>query len=100
MSAHHACAEDGYIKCHHPPIIDGDIQVARWLVVGWILGRQTPDTQKPRKKLAKARQNTHMPTMAAAVIPRMPWCPSPGTAANNNQPTCYATYLCLKTRDY
>ncbi len=88
------------MKRRHPPIIDGDIKSARWLVVGWILGQQTPDTQKPRYKLAKARQNTHMPTMAAAVVPRTPWCPPPGAAAYNNQPTCCATHLCLKTRDY
>ncbi len=44
-SAHQACAEDGYIKCPHLPIIDGDIKFARSLVVGWILGRRTPDTQ-------------------------------------------------------
>jgi hypothetical protein len=36
VSAHHACTEDGYIKCPHPPIIDGGIMLARWLVVGWI----------------------------------------------------------------
>jgi hypothetical protein len=36
-SANHACADDGIIRCPHPLIIDGDIQVARWLVVGWIL---------------------------------------------------------------
>jgi hypothetical protein len=40
--------EDGYLKSRHPPIIDGDIKLARWLVVGWILGRRTPDTQNPR----------------------------------------------------
>ncbi len=44
VSAPYACAEDGYIKCLIPPIIDGDIQVARWLVVGWILGWRTLDT--------------------------------------------------------
>ncbi len=55
MSAHFPCTEDGYIKCPHAPIFDGDIQVARCLVVGWILGRQTPDTDVPREKLAKAR---------------------------------------------
>ena len=44
----HVSEEDGYLKRCHPPIIDGDIKSARWLVVGWILGRQTPDTQKTR----------------------------------------------------
>ncbi len=24
---HHACTEDGYMQCPHPPIIDGDNQV-------------------------------------------------------------------------
>ena len=43
-SAHHACAEDGYLKRSHPPIIDGDYQVDWWLVVGWIWGRGTSDT--------------------------------------------------------
>ncbi len=71
----HVLEEDGYLKHCHLPIIDGDIKLARWLVVGWILGWRTPDTQKPRNKLAKAKQNTHMPTMAAAVVPRMPWYP-------------------------
>ncbi len=44
----HVSEEDGYLKRRHPPIIDGDIRSARLLVVGWILGRRTPDTQKPR----------------------------------------------------
>jgi hypothetical protein len=44
----HVLEEDGYLKRCHPPIIDGDIKSAKWLVVGWILGRRTPDTQKPR----------------------------------------------------
>jgi hypothetical protein len=29
-----ACAQDGYFKCPHPTIIDGDI----WLDGGWVLG--------------------------------------------------------------
>ncbi len=32
--------------------------------------------------------------MAAAVIPRPPWCTTPSTEAYNNQPTLYATRLC------
>jgi hypothetical protein len=44
----HVLEEDGYLKSRHPPITDGDIKSARWLVVGWILGRRTPDTQNPR----------------------------------------------------
>jgi hypothetical protein len=32
--AHHACAEDGYLKCPHPPNIDGDI----WWDSGWVFG--------------------------------------------------------------
>ncbi len=42
-SAHYACAEDGYIKFPHLPIIDGINWVDWWLVVGWIWGRQTSD---------------------------------------------------------
>jgi hypothetical protein len=42
----HVSEEDGYLKGRHPPIIDGDIKSARWLVVGWILGRRTPKTHK------------------------------------------------------
>jgi hypothetical protein len=41
---HHVLEEDGYLKHCHPHFIDGDIKSARWLVVGWILGRRTPDT--------------------------------------------------------
>jgi hypothetical protein len=44
----HVLEEDGYLKHCHPPIIDEDIKSARWLVVGWILGWQTPDTQNSR----------------------------------------------------
>ncbi len=44
----HVSEEDGYLKRCHPPIIDGDIKSARWLVDGWILGQWTPDTQNPR----------------------------------------------------
>jgi hypothetical protein len=44
----HVSEEDGYLKRCHPPIIDGDIQSARWSVGGWILGRRTPDTQNHR----------------------------------------------------
>jgi hypothetical protein len=47
-SPQHVSEEDGYLKRCHPPIIDGDIKSARWLVVVWILGRPTPDTQNPR----------------------------------------------------
>ena len=36
LSSHYAFAEDGNLKCPHPPIIDGDIWVDWWLVVGWI----------------------------------------------------------------
>jgi hypothetical protein len=82
------------MKCPHPPIIDGDIKSARYLVVGWILGPQTPDSQIPRQKLAKARQNTHMPTMVAAALPQPLWCPTSGAEAYNNQRTCYAIGLC------
>jgi hypothetical protein len=44
----HVSEEDGYLKRRHPPIIDGDIKSAKFSVVGWILGRRTPDTQNPR----------------------------------------------------
>jgi hypothetical protein len=45
VSSHYAFAEDGNLKCPHPPIIDGDNWVDLWLVVGWIWGRRTSDTQ-------------------------------------------------------
>ena len=39
-SLHHACAKDGYLKCHHPPNSDGDIWWDWWLVfVGFGVGR-------------------------------------------------------------
>ena len=34
--------------------------------------------------------------MAAAIVPRPPWCPTPGTDAHNSHPTCYTTSLSLK----
>jgi hypothetical protein len=34
--------------------------------------------------------------MAAADIPRPPWCPTPGAEAFNNQPTHFAISLSLK----
>jgi hypothetical protein len=34
VSSNHACTKDGYLKCPHPTIIDGDM---RW-VSGWFLG--------------------------------------------------------------
>jgi len=33
-------------------------------------------------------------TMAAAVVPRPPWCLTPGAAAYDNQPTLWATVVC------
>jgi len=44
-SSHYAFAEDGNLKCPHPPIIDRDNWVDWWLVVGWIYGRRTSDMQ-------------------------------------------------------
>ena len=32
--------------------------------------------------------------MAAAVVLRPPWCPTPGAETFDNQPTCWATFLC------
>jgi hypothetical protein len=32
--------------------------------------------------------------MVAAVVPRPPWCLTPGAAAYDNQPTLWATVLC------
>jgi len=32
--------------------------------------------------------------MAAAVVLRPPWCPTPGAETFDNQPTCWATVLC------
>ncbi len=34
VSSDHACAQDGYLKCPHPTIIDGDMK----LDSGWFLG--------------------------------------------------------------
>jgi len=34
-SAHHMCAEDGYLQCPHPPNIGRDIWWDRWSVSGW-----------------------------------------------------------------
>jgi hypothetical protein len=34
VSFYRACAQDGYLKCPHPTIIDGDM---RW-ESGWVLG--------------------------------------------------------------
>ena len=45
VSVHHTCTEDGYLQRPHPPIIDGDNRVDRWIVVGWASGWQTSDTQ-------------------------------------------------------
>ena len=36
--------------------------------------------------------------MAATIVPQPPWCPTPGTEAYNNPPTCNATGLIVKTR--
>jgi hypothetical protein len=86
-----ARTQDGYFKHPHPTIIDGDIVVGQRLVFGWFWGCGTSDTRLARRKLGK---KTHTTTMAAAVVPRLPWCPPPGAAAHNNQPTCCATSLC------
>ena len=42
-SLHHACAKDVYLKCPHPPNIDGDIWWDWWLVFCWFWGCQTSD---------------------------------------------------------
>jgi hypothetical protein len=59
VSSNHACAQDGYLKCPHPTIIDGDM---RWHS-GWILGdfwgRGTLDLQLARKKLGKKTHPNH-----------------------------------------
>jgi hypothetical protein len=36
----------------------------------------------------------HPPTMVAAIVPRPPWCLTPGAAAYDNQPTLWATVVC------
>ncbi len=43
-SAHHACAENDNLKHPHPPIIDGDIRMDWWLVVGCTWCLRTSDT--------------------------------------------------------
>jgi hypothetical protein len=35
VASQHACREDFYFKCPHSCIIDGDNQLAGWLVVAW-----------------------------------------------------------------
>jgi hypothetical protein len=34
VSSDRACAQDGYVKCPHPTIIDGDMRWDRGLVLG------------------------------------------------------------------
>jgi hypothetical protein len=36
----------------------------------------------------------HPPTMAASVVPRPPWCLTPGAATYDNQPIFCATVAC------
>jgi hypothetical protein len=39
MSYDRACAQDGYLKRLHPPIIDGDMRLdSRWFLVGFGVG--------------------------------------------------------------
>ncbi len=40
----------------------------------------------------------HRPAMAAPVVPRPPWCPTPGTETYDNPPTCYSMGYVVKTR--
>jgi len=78
MSSDHARAQGGYFKRPHPTIIDGDMgSDSDWFLGGFgVVGLLTRDY------------------LAAAVVPRPPWCPLPGTTAYNNQPTCYVTSRC------
>jgi len=89
-SSDRACAQDGNFKCPHPTIIDGDI----WSDSGWFLGGFGVVGRLTRDYLGGSWVKKHTPTMAAAVVPRPPWCPPPGAAAYNSQPTCCATSLC------
>jgi hypothetical protein len=56
-SSNRACAQDGYLKCPHPTIIDSDRDI-RWdsVVDFWVLGLGDSDTWLAREKLGK---NTH-----------------------------------------
>jgi hypothetical protein len=62
VSSNCACAQDGYLKCPHPTIIDGDM---RWGFGG------TSNTQLARQKLGKKihpnHGSRHSPT--AAMVP-------------------------------
>ena len=42
----------------------------------------------------------HRPTMSAVVVPRPPWCPTPGAEAYNNPPTCYQWVFIVKIRKH
>ncbi len=92
VSSNRACAQDGYSKRPHPTIIDGDMRQDSGLVFGWFLNWGTPDTHQ----LGGSQVKTHTPIMAAAIALWLPWCPPPGTAGYNNQPTCCATSLCRR----
>ena len=89
-SSHHVCEEDCCLNRPNLPIIDGDMRLdSGWFWGGFeVVGHLTHDV--PRWKLGK--KNT--PTMAAAIVPRPPWCRTPGTEVHNNHPTCYTTSWC------
>ncbi len=80
LSSNRACAQDGYLKHHHPTIIDGDMRWDSGWFFGWFGGRRTLDLQLARQKLGKK----HTPMMAAAIALWPPLCPPLGTAAYNN----------------
>jgi hypothetical protein len=44
-SSNHACTQDGYVKCLHPTIIDGEMTLdSGWFLVDfWVVGYLTCD---------------------------------------------------------
>ncbi len=56
-SAHHACAEDGDLKCPHLLNIDGDIWLDRWLVCGRTWGWRSCGVCAKIKLLGKIQSN-------------------------------------------
>jgi hypothetical protein len=81
-------SQDGYLRRPHRTIIDGDMWSDSGWIFGWIWGCEAPNTRLVRRKLGK---NKHTPTMAATLVLRPPWCPTPRAETINNQPIYYAT---------
>ncbi len=90
VSFNHACTQDGLLKRPHPTKIGRDM---RW-DSGWFWGGFGVGVHWTRNQQGRSQVKKHTPIMAAAIARWPPWCPPPGTATYNNQPTCCATCLC------